>query len=535
MRTIKHILVVLVMRRRPNTSMPPAATSAGRASRLLAGVRAALKAPMRAGGIGLLLIGGCGLSLGGLYALDRLQDPHKDEVREQIEYARQNAQLRRCLAQDPLVLDVTAVPSEPSRMIVAYRPTGTTAAADGASAAPRVFKAVSLKEFAASAPSFTSDDTKFQQRVELCRSVWAAKADERTVPWLRAHVLEPGSSLNAALRLLRLLAIGLLAACSIELLLRLLSWAKLPVASFKDIAKAQEEKSPSPNSTDERPRHFPTPPLGLARIIGTTLVTGVTGTTVLVPEMLHQFSWRERSEWRQDIDRHIEKTNLFDRGYTYIERAPKPDDGRIAADLLQATGRLDSLQQRLETTLQRVADGAPSAKQWQALEQLAEKGIAPVRTVADPKGLDGVRQSLAEVRQAVEGVKPGIDRSLETFDIRAATRITELDTKVRTATDRTKQQLDDLSGLTRRVDSTAAHADRLAAGLLGYADDVESRRWFFRMEARYRRCMLLLADDATRIHPPCGEFAGLIRQLQPQPATRSAEQTAGAEGLRTLP
>lgn len=230
MPNIKHIFVVLVMRRRPNTRMPPVTTSAGWASPPLSGVKTALIAPLKAGGIGLLLIGGCGLSLGGLYALDRLQDPHKDEVREQIEYARQNAQLRECLALEPLVLDVTApasgaaaVPSRPSQRTTAFQPAEAPATAGVASAPPRMFKAVSLREFAASAPSFTPDDTKFQKGVELCRSVWAAPADERTIPWLRAHVLEPGSSLNAALRLLRLLAIGLLAACSIELLLRLLS------------------------------------------------------------------------------------------------------------------------------------------------------------------------------------------------------------------------------------------------------------------------------------------------------------------------
>lgn len=515
MPNIKHIFVVLVMRRRPNTRMLPAATATNRVAGPFADVRAALKAFMRAGGIGVLLIAGCGLSLIGLYALDRLQDPHKDEVRAQIEYARQNAQLRECLALEPLVLDVTApasaaagVPSRPSQMTVAYQPTKAPAAASGASAPLRMFKAVSLEEYAASVPTFTSDDTKFQQRVELCRSVWAARADERTVPWLRAHVLEPGSSLNAALRLLRLLAIGLLAACSIELLLRLLSWAKLPVASFKDIAKAQEEKAPSSGLLSASP-------LGLARIIGTTLVTGVTGTTVLVPEMLHQFSWRERGEWRQDIDRHVEKTNIVDRGYTYVEREPKTEDGRVAADLRQATDRLELLQQRLETTLQRIADRAPSARQWQALEQLAEKGIAPVRTVADPKGLDGVRQSLAEVRQAVEGVKPGIERSLVNLDGQAERRSASLASTFADATKQTTTQLNSLAELARQTDTKVAQADRRAAGLLHYAGNVESTRWFFPDEANLRRCIVLLADDdVRRFNELCKKYADLLSSQQ---------------------
>lgn len=244
-------------------------------------------------------------------------------------------------------------------------------------------------------------------------------------------------------------------------------------------------------------------------------MTGVTGTTVLVPEMLHQFSWRERSEWRQDIDHRIEKTNLVDRDHAYVERQPKPEDGQVAADLRQAINRLESLQQRFEFTLQRVADGAPSARQWQALQQLAEKGIAPVRTVADPKGLDGVRQSLAEVRQAVEGVKPGIERSLVNLDGQAERRSTGLASALADATRQATTQLNSLTELARQTDTKVAQADRRAAGLLHYAGNVESTRWFFPDEANLRRCIVLLADDdVRRFNELCKKYADLLSSQQ---------------------
>jgi len=497
---------------------------------------------------------GVAVSLLALGWTDNLQDLHSEAARQRAVYAAEGALLKRCIAAAPIVVEHEKAPKAPDAAAsvsasadvmthtTASAPTGqltptvssasatatsiTSAAlspeASVASERGRVGEAkaraelVSFDARGASAPARRelSGSAENMRLLAACDTTWRGTAAHgNSDSSILRHAADPGSGLNGALRFFRLFSLVLLAVSMAELALRLLGLAKLPVESLTELAAGKRDESDvkAEGKPGEGGSH-------IAKMIGTTVVTGITGLSVLGPELVQQtldtvrtsetrvseLQVREHESQRVTDTakelRMLVRESVLERGWS----------GGYASDEVRA--QLTTLAQRIavrdERTAHRLDDLALQLRLMQANQSLKVRLDPEVRNLF----------VLGAQRLAILGDRVSvIDSKVDLQSTSTSQALSDLNAKVATTTQSLDTQL-------RSFDESLDKTRRGTRAMLDYSLDVERHSWSpFRGQVKYRQSLLDIGRNAV------GPLENLTSQAGPAasaPALAKAEPTS---------
>jgi hypothetical protein len=326
-----------------------------------------------------------------------------------------------------------------------------------------------------------------------------------------AHFIRPQSGLNGVYRLLRMVFLGIFTLCLIELLLRLLKWLKVPVFSFKELIEKRAKASVAPERTmpgSER-QNLPNPVstfVNLASMfslkgLATTLVSGVAGAVVLIPETISQvripIATTEHVFDRSDANT---VTDLVDRLREYTNRVESVT--KETTKIIERTGSQEDIK-RLEDGIKAMRDetGKHLVEQTKVIGAVDNS----VRTSMDTIKRDaiGTHEKLQSAISISSEIRGATLPQLESKVNEKVGRIIELlNKKFEDDLARTKIELlaanENLGKQVKEVSNGMSSAARRERAMMNYHQAVEDKSWFDFVTKQYKCRQAILDIGAGR-------------------------------------
>ncbi len=425
-----------------------------------------------------LLLSISGFSLCGLLVIDSLQswvsNVHNPQVRAAMRDSALRAEVRTCLQKFPL-------PTASNAVLAASAAPGVASSSPASSAQP------------ATAKNPGAANTELNEQVRCEQSLQALdQASGKMGGTFLAFVeqaFREGSALNVALRLLKLVLLGLLALSAAELLLKLLKRWGLPMLSLEDLARSASQLKP------ERPeavKREAAPSVGrdvpsLVSLIGTTVITGLTGAAVVVPEIAQQVVMTSRIAESKVLDMRSIQTQSSTDHSTHKEHFEKQVERERAADA-QLEAVLANLGERALALNDRLLEINEQVRSTQrAVESLATaqtQAIVLSGQLAAASGrMESAVQSSIVAASAAQGTALAVrEEQAKAFAAQQrwleAQRL-QLVSAVDAAASASREAKSDVASLSQSV-------KKRGCATLAYFEDVEKKRLVFTREAQER-------------------------------------------------
>jgi hypothetical protein len=462
------------------------------------------------------------LSLVALWGTDCLQDLHREGGRRLAVYAAEAAVLKHCIAAAPIIVEYERVPEAPgaraSESESGWGMTHTAEKSAAAAAAERgqggTAKAstelVSFDASGAPAPvrrALTGPAEKLRL-LATCDNAWRnAVSRGNSDSIILRYVADPATGLNGALRFVRLLALVILAVSITDVALRLLKRAALPVASLNELAIGKGDGS----ALKEEERQHSEGGSHIAKMIGTTVVTGITGLSVLAPELVHQTIDTVRTSETRLAERELREhevqkvSDMVKELRTHASERVVERDASAEHTGVEVRAQLTALAQRVashdEFTAGRLDDVASKLQLLQANESLRARLDSEARGLfaREARRLAALRDHLSVIDSKVD--KQGASTSQA---------LSDLNEKVVTSAESQEARI-------RSFDESIVKTRRGTCAMLDYSLDVERHSWSpFRGQVAHRQSSLDTALKASCL----ADAAGTIN-LAPSAASAS--------------
>lgn len=331
------------------------------------------------------------------------------------------------------------------------------------------------------------------RRCELASGELKRLSPQLAVDGLWKTVFTEGSSLNTVLRLTRVVLLSLFALCVAHMLLRALKAMGLPVASFEELTRLPGDLVQRAAPAEPGPGKSAA---ALLSVVGTTLVTGVTGAAVVVPELVQQTvnTTRVAESRRLDV-RNIQSVTRESRLELVSEHSEIRD-----ADASVAIAELREKLSGVDARLLQVTLGIDALRRAEltALTEFQHRLLDGMRDLGKPPAPDP-GPALRELDAKVTALSVAQRDAFAAQEQKTAKSNDELQSRIVLAERSASGALGEIAAVRRSV-------DQRGCATLAYFEHLEDKRWFFPKEARAR--IQLLRDIMGTAQPTqgCDQF-----------------------------